>query len=521
VSEVGKIASAGKLINSIDLQTENKTEQSNKIRSKQIDSSEHIIVNQKTVVKQNKNPGSFRDPSGFVFSRESQVFRQINDCYAKIFSDLTHSGFYSYLQNRGDLVVHEEVGVENALTNDAIKVIKPEQIPFISYPYEWSFSQLKDAALLTLDIQIEAIQKGFSLKDASAYNIQFLRNRPVFIDTLSFEPYQKEKPWIAYGQFCRHFLAPLALMSLSDIRTNQLLKSYIDGIPLDLATRLLPFTARFRKGLFIHLYLHANSQKKYQETIGTFKANHNRSSATLKMSQTGLLGILDSLKCSINKLQWSPSGTQWADYYNQTNYSSSAFLHKQEIIKTFLEKEKPKTVWDVGANDGRFSRIASDCGADVISFDIDPAAVEKNYLECKLDQSKVLLPLTMDLTNPSPAIGWHNKERSDLADRGPVDIVMALALVHHLAIGNNVPFSMIADFFASIGNKLIIEFVSKEDSQTQRILANREDLFEMYTEDEFVRNFTDKFTVLNRVPVIETKRVLYFMEKKLYSGLTS
>jgi ribosomal protein L11 methylase PrmA len=449
VSHIDKFVSTSDLINSVEIKVEEKIERSTKIFKRPIDSLKCIVVNdEKSIAEQNRIPGSFRDPSGFMFSREKQVFRQINDCYSKNFSDLTQSGFYSHLQNRGDLVMHEEVREENTLTNDTIKVIKPEQIPFISYPYEWSFSQLKDAALLTLNIQIEAIQKGFSLKDASAYNIQFLRNRPVFIDTLSFEPYQKEKPWIAYGQFCRHFLAPLALMSLSDIRTNQLLKSYLDGIPLDLATRLLPFTARFRKGLFIHLYLHANSQKKYQETIGSFKENHNRSSSTLKMSQTGLLGILDSLKGSIDKLRWSPSGTQWADYYNQTNYTSAAFLHKQEAIKTFLEEQKPKTVWDVGANDGRFSRIASGCGADVISFDIDPAAVEKNYLQCKLDQSKILLPLTMDLTNPTPAIGWNNIERSDLAQRGPADIVMALALVHHLAIGNNVPFSMIADFFA-------------------------------------------------------------------------
>lgn len=454
---------------------------------------------------------SFRDPSGVVFFSNGQIFRQVNKCYSDIYEKATECGLFSFFHTKKQLVYHIESTDQVFISDDGYKIIKPEILPFISYPYEWSFSQLKDAALLTLEMQIAAINRGFSLKDASAYNVQFFNGKPIFIDTLSFEIYQKEKPWIAYGQFCRHFLAPLALMSLGDVRCCQLLKSNIDGIPLDLAVKLLPFKARFRKGLLLHLFLHAATSQKYESTIDTYKNSKKRA---LKMSSQGLLGILDNLKGSIESLQWKPSGTQWADYYNQTNYTDEATLHKQNLVKDFLVQAGSATVWDVGANDGRYSRIAAELGANVVAFDIDPSAVEKNYLQCKVSASGSMLPLCMDLTNPTPALGWNNRERSDFASRGPADVVMALALIHHLAIGNNVPLNMISDFFASICKNLIIEFVSKEDSQILRLLANREDVFGNYTEVNFEKAFQTNFTIISKVAIAESKRVLYFMKKK-------
>ena len=209
------------------------------------------------------NAGSFRDPSGFVFDKNGTLLRQINGCYRQDFEALQQSGLLQSLHKSSDLISHEEVGIENAASSEAYRVIKPERIPFVSYPYEWSFSQLKDAALLTLTIQLKSLEYCLSLKDASAYNIQFMNGKPIFIDTLSFERHVEGTPWVAYGQFCQHFLAPLALMSHVDVRLGQLLRVHLDGIPLDLASRLLPFSTLFRPGIFFHLHLHSKSQQKY------------------------------------------------------------------------------------------------------------------------------------------------------------------------------------------------------------------------------------------------------------------
>jgi len=213
-----------------------------------------------------KVSGSFRDPSGFLFYLNGQIYRQINTEYQQEYELLMHSGLYDELCSQKMLVPHEEVSQDLALNDKAYKVIQPHQLPFISYPYEWSFSQLKDAALLTLSIQQMSLKKDMVLKDASAYNIQFFQCRPVFIDTLSFERYDEGTPWCAYRQFCQHFLAPLALMSRTHIGLNQLLRLYIDGIPLDIASSLLPLSSKLNFSLGLHIHLHAKSQKKHANT---------------------------------------------------------------------------------------------------------------------------------------------------------------------------------------------------------------------------------------------------------------
>jgi len=321
-----------------------------------------------------KLSSSFRDPSGFLFFRDGLIYRQVNTIYKENYDRLINSGLYQALVDGELLISHDEVDVEQARSDKIYKIIKPELIPFISYPYEWCFSQLKDAALTTLKIQKKSVDFGMSLKDCSAYNIQFRKGKPVFIDTLSFEKYREGQPWVAYRQFCHHFLAPLALMSYKDIRLNQLFRVYIDGVPLDLASSLLPFRTRFVFSLLSHIQLHAKSQKYFADKTVNTNAH--------KMSRLSLLGLIDSLESAVKKLTWQPQGTEWADYYKDTNYSLNALHHKRELICEFLDKINPKIIWDLGANVGMFSRIASDKGIQTISFDIDPAAVEKNYLEC-------------------------------------------------------------------------------------------------------------------------------------------
>jgi hypothetical protein len=287
------------------------------------------------------------------------------------------SGLAADLMERRWLIRHEEVATRPSHRPLAYKLLKPDQIPFISYPYEWSFSQLRDAALLTLRIQMRAMKFGMALKDASAYNIQFVGARPIHIDTLSFDAIVEGQPWVAYRQFCQHFLAPLALMAHRDARLNQTLRVFLDGIPLDLASRLLPLRTRFRPSLSMHLHLHAHAQRRSARQA-TPPAARGRS-----MSRTALVAVLESLRKAIDRLQWHPAGTEWADYYGTTNYSSVAMAEKERLVSRFLQRLRPALVWDLGANVGRFSRLASQQGVYTVAMDSDPAAVEQNYLHAR------------------------------------------------------------------------------------------------------------------------------------------
>jgi hypothetical protein len=452
---------------------------------------------------------SFRDPSGFLFYQDGSVYRQVNLAYKENYDHLMTSGLHEDLVNNGLLVRHNEVSIEPVQPEISYKIIKPLLVTFISYPYEWCFSQLKNAALTTLEIQKKALEYNMSLKDASAYNIQFLDGKAVLIDTLSFEKYIEGRPWIAYRQFCQHFLAPLALMVHKDIRLNKLLSVYLDGIPLNLAGTLLPAKTLLSFPLLSHIHLHAKSQKHF----GNKKINLK----TKRMSQYSFKALIDNLEVAVKGLKWEPRGTQWADYYEDTNYSSEALEHKKQIVNEILEIIHPENVLDLGANNGVFSRMASCKGIFTISTDFDPAAVEKNYQECIKKGEKNLLPLTVDITNPSPPIGWRNKERLSFLERISVDTIFALALIHHFAISNNLPLYKIAEFFKDICKFLVIEFVPKNDSQVQRLLANREDIFHDYNQEEFELVFFKYFKVLSLFKVKDSERIVYLLKNTFLS----
>jgi hypothetical protein len=448
---------------------------------------------------------SFRDPSGFLFRKEKVLYRQINQVYQQDYDHLVKSGLYAELVQRKLLITHQEVELSAPRVELAYRVIRPEAIGFISYPYEWCFSQFKDAALATLRIQNCALEHGMSLKDASAYNIQFNHGHPVLIDSLSFEIYQPDQPWVAYRQFCQHFLAPLALIAYVDVRLGQLMRVYIDGIPLDLAVRLLPFTGRFNFPLLLHLYLHAGTQRRYAD---------KPVSPAGKMTKAALLGLVDNLESGINSLRYSSKSSEWGDYYAVHNYSQVGIEFKEQLIAAYLERIHPQTAWDFGANIGKFSRIAGKMNIATIAFDIDPLAVEINYRQCLVDHEVNVLPLIADLTNPSPGIGWQNHERMSLLERGPVDVVLALALIHHLAISNNVPLGRVAELLQKAGRWLIIEFVPKTDSQVQRLLTTRRDIFPDYNQQGFEKAFQNYFTLHDVQKIPDSERCIYLMEAK-------
>lgn len=455
-----------------------------------------------------QHPASFRDPSGFIFVRDGEILRQVNEAYRGDWDHLASCGLLEKLWSQGLLVKTERVDLGLAAVQGAIAVLKPERLPFISHPTEWSFGMLKEAALLTLKIQETALDHGMSLKDASAYNIQFHRGRPLFIDNLSFERHEKSAPWVAYGQFCRHFLAPLALMAHVDVRLQALLGDHLDGLPLDLASRLLPGKTKFNAGLMMHLHLHAKA-----ESSG--KGGSEGAEQKGGFSEAAMRGLIASLEKAVSGLEWKPAGTEWADYYNDTNYTADAAEHKHQILKSWITEAATacSSCWDLGANDGRYSRIAAEAGLWTLAADIDPAAVEQAWLYVRKSRLASLHPLLLDLRNPSPGRGWMNRERSSLLERGPADLVLALALIHHLAIGNNVPLPNVLELFCQLGREVIVEWVPKDDSQIQRMMRARKDIFAGFTEGAFEASLPTGIRIKRKEPIKESGRILYWLAR--------
>ncbi len=451
-------------------------------------------------------PASFRDPSGFVFCRDGELLRQVNRRYGPDYDRLMGSGLYEALVEAGQLVPHDEVDLPPLEPARAHRVLRPEPVPFVSYPYEWCFGQLKAAAELTLAIQERALAFGMTLKDASAYNVQFKDGHPVLIDTLSFERYREGRPWTAYRQFCQHFLAPLALMSYRDARLGGLLRVHLDGIPLDLSSALLPARTRLRPGLLAHLHLHARSQARYADRPASLRGR--------KLSPVALRGLIDHLCGTLRRLRWRPRGAGWADYEARDSYAPEALERKRALVGELLGRLRPRTVWDLGANRGAFSRLAAEQGSRVVAFDLDPAAVERHHRACRAREESRVLPLWLDLANPSPGLGWHHRERDALLARGPANVALALALVHHLALGHNVPLPHVAAFFKDLCRALVVEFVPKDDPQAQRLLAARADVFDDYTQEAFEAAFGAHFTLEERWALPSSRRVLYHLRAK-------
>lgn len=465
-----------------------------------------------------RNSASFKDPAGYVFLQDGTVYRRINRIYQEHFEFLATSGLYNYLTVEGKLVKHTEVPVENfdsSLPDDTYKIIRPEQIDFISYPYEWCFSQLKDAALLTLEIQEKALSHNMSLKDASAFNIQFQDGKPVFIDTLSFEKYLPGKPWIAYRQFCQHFLAPLALMSHVDLRLNSLLQSHIEGIPLDLASRMLPAKTWFMPMLSTHLHWHA----KISDQAESSQESHPVEISAREMGKPAMMAFVETLHSSIKSMVAKKQDSIWKEYRSES-YSLKAISDKKnklsELVELWRQKDQGKTIVDAGANTGIYSRLIGSLLKDslVLSLDAEADLAEANYLECRKNKITNVLPLIIDLSQPTPALGFANKERLSLSQRGRADLVVALALQHHLSINNHINFEMSADYFSELGRYLIIEFAAESDRYVQKMMQGRTDILSRYTKENFETSYLEHFEIITKKEIEDSDRVLYLMKAK-------
>ncbi|MBA4251663.1 MAG: SAM-dependent methyltransferase [Chlorobiaceae bacterium] len=458
-----------------------------------------------------------RDPSGFIFIFNNKIHRAINYSYQQNYEHLLSSGLYEKLTSEGLLISHTELNKDDFANseerlNNCYKIISPVQIEFISHPYELSFEQLKDAALTTLSIQKIALEYKMSLKDASAYNIQFLNCKPILIDTLSFEIYKEGYPWIAYKQFCQHFLAPLLLMKYKDIRFHKFSSNFVDGIPLDLANSLLPLKSKLDPKIFLHISLHSKAQRKFQDKKIKFLKK--------SFSKQSFIGLIDNLFSLVKNLKLNlekkknhkTANSNWIEYY-ETGILSPEYLNdKIKLVTNLVNQANPKTIWDLGSNLGMVSKIAAAENVKIICFDSDPVVINQIYINCKERNLSNIFPSVLDLVNPSPASGWMLSERASFLDRQAPDLVMALALIHHLAIANNIPLSSLAHFFSRVSKKLIIEFVPKTDPNVQLLLRNREDIFSQYDENSFVDEFGKYFKILFSQKNSGSERVLYFME---------
>lgn len=448
---------------------------------------------------------SYRDPSGFVFSKDGQLYRQVNLSFKDHFDHFIASGCYDHFVKEGLLVGHQEIN-EN-LTGQAnwYKTLQPETIPFISYSYEWSFDMLKDAALLTLRLAKEAISFGLVLKDATAFNIQWKGSRPVFIDTLSFEKYDPTQPWIAYRQFCECFLSPLLLMHYKKQPLQSLQLAYPDGIPLAITRSLLPWKSRLSFFTYLHIHLHAKLAGK------NTTASHHRN---VVFSEKKMLQLLSSLESLVRSLQWKGSPTTWGDYYSEAAQREDYLQQKEQVIQSWIDVLPGLScALDIGGNEGTFSKILSAKNIRTITADFDHTAINNLYNSLKTNNAANIQPLLLDIASPSPAIGFNNTERPSFIERTQVDMVFALALIHHLCIGKNASFEMTAKFFHSLTDYLLIEFVPKEDEKVRYMLSQKKDIYDLYTEEEFTRHFEKYFSILKKQKAGNTARVLYLMKK--------
>lgn len=411
----------------------------------------------------------------------------------------------------GRLVGTEPVDGENGLPDLPAErpaaVLLHERIPFVSYPYEWTFGMLQDAALLQLELMREALEEGLILKDATPYNVQFRGARPQFIDIGSFERLREGEPWSGYRQFCMQFLFPLMLTAYKGIRHQPFLRGRMDGITAEECRALLSFRDRFRRGTTTNVFLHARLDRREPETGQDVKAELRRAGFKTELIKANVR----KLEKVVRALDWKVRGSTWSDYGATTSYTEEGAEEKARFVREVVETRSWGQVWDLGCNTGRFSRIAAERAEGVVAVDLDEVVVEGLYRTLRKEGNTKILPLTMSLSDPSPALGWRGAERPRFEDRGRPDLTLALALVHHVAITDNVPLRDFVAWLAKPAGSLIIEFVDRDDPMAASLLSRKAPGSNPdYNRDEFERCLREHFTIERQAEVPPATRTLYY-----------
>jgi hypothetical protein len=458
--------------------------------------------------------GSFRDRDGRIYRQDQRIIRGVSEGALEAFRKLTTTSFYRKYLESGALVASEELAPDDVPLPENIRqqwagFIEHQQIPVISYPYEWTFGMLRDAALLQLDLLEAAIGEGMTLKDATPYNIQFLDGQPVFIDIPSFETLPKGAAWAGYRQFCEMFLFPLMLQAYKGVHFQPLMRASIDGIDVQTATRLFGFRDRFRGGVFSHVWLQAKLDRRFGGTRKDVRSELKSAGFHKEL----ILANVRKLKKLVTKLNWQGNGSEWGSYDTFHNYSESDHGLKETFISDCVSSSKADLVWDIGCNTGQFSKIAARHADIVLAMDLDHFAVERLYQELKSSGSTGILPLLQNIADPSPNWGWRNQERTDLASRARPDLLLCLALIHHVVISANIPLAEFINWLAGLTDKLVIEYVSRNDDKVQTLLRNKEDKYQDYSRESLEANLKRHFDIRRQQDVNNGDRTLYLCVK--------
>ena len=453
-------------------------------------------------------PGSFRDPGGRIFQSGQAILRAIMPSAADSFAKVSEAGVLRRLADQGKIVDFADVSAEQRLgATEASFVLSHPRIPFISYPYEWSFGLHRAAALFHLDLQLSLLEEGFALSDATAYNIQFQGPRPIFIDHLSVRPYVEGEIWVGHRQFCMQFLNPLLMWSLLDVQPNHWFRGSLEGIAPEDLTKLLPLRSKLSWTVLTHVAAQAALQ-----TRSVKAATGSQAYRSAKLPRNGFEGILRGLRSKIVKLAPPSHHTVWGDYAGRNSYGSPEAEAKARFVKEMVSAIRPKLMYDLGCNSGDYSKAALDAGAEkVIGFDFDHGALEIAFDRAH-SENLDFLPIWLDAANPSPAQGWNQAERKGLGGRADAQALVALAFIHHIAIGRNVPLDMATDWILSLAPAGIVEFPHKSDPMVQTLLAQREDIFPHYEKDVFEKLLGERARIVKSVDVLPT-RTLYWYDR--------
>ena len=447
------------------------------------------------------DPGSFRDPTSRVFYANGQVYRALSRAGLDDFEALARSGLLE--DPRIVRTARVDEPPPDVLPHEAVALLTHASIPVVSYPYEWTFSMLRDAALLQLDLLLAALERDLILKDASPYNVQFRGARPVFIDVGAFERLRPGELWVGYRQFCMLYLYPLLLLALKGVDFRPWLRGSIDGITPDALRRLMSFRDRFRRGLTTNVFLHARLERNMRPRA-VRKAPGAVGSHVIRAN-------VRKMRKLVGSLDWQPPEGIWTRYGERNAYTEADARRKEDFVREVAALCPRRLAWDLGANDGRYSRVLAEHARHVVALDADPGPVELLYRDLRATGDERILPLAASVTDPSPGLGWRGRERRPLLERGPPDLVLALALVHHVSIAANVPLSEFVDWLAELGSPLVVEFPTRDDPMVQTLLAPKgEGLHPDYELDVFERRLGAAFDVRRRERLASGTRVLFY-----------
>ncbi len=453
-------------------------------------------------------PGSFRDHDGRVVIAPDGVYRVLAADGLADWEALAGTALWRELQDEGLVVRTEPAELEvppDLLATAPAGVLRHERVPFVSYPYEWPFSMLKDAALLQLALNRRTLRADLTLKDASPYNVQWRGSAPVFIDVGSFERLRPGEPWAGYRQFCMLFLYPLMLQAYKDLSFHAALRGSLDGIaPHD--ARAVLSGERFRKGVLSNVLLHARMETRYAGVSGREVKQELRRAGFNKELLDATLGKLEKL---VQGLEWKPGETAWTGYGEDNTYDDASAARKARFVREAAARRPVRLAWDVGCNDGAYARIAAESAELVVAFDADHATVDGLYRRLREERRTDILALVMSVTDPSPDLGWRGLERASLERRGAPDLALCLAVVHHVCITGNVPVRELLDWLRSLDAALVIEFPDRSDPMVQRLLSGKRDGANPdYDKATFERALEERFQIDRTEPVSET-RTLY------------